>query len=151
MNTFKHQSTSLTPGITLDAQKDLDANKRLIGTYGNDSIHGSEADEHLRGLKGDDELIGRAGNDALHGGQDNDRLTGGSGDNTLQGGPGQDTFVVGDGFDTIEDFNPEKDTIELSGDYQVIADGNDSRIEWSDTGNSVVVIGINPTELNINS
>jgi len=151
LNTFKHQSTSLTPGVTLDAQKDSDANNRLIGSYGNDAIHGGEADERLRGLKGDDELIGRAGNDALHGGQDNDRLTGGSGDNTLHGGPGQDTFVVGDGFDTIEDFNPAKDIIELSGDYQVIADGNDSRIDWSDTGNSVVVIGVTPTELNINS
>ena len=98
-------------------------------------------------MKGDDQLIGRHGNDEIYGGADNDRLIAGSGDNTLQGGAGQDTFVVGKGFDVIKDFNPLNDAIELSGDFQVIADGNNSRIEWTDTNNSVLVLGIKPSEL----
>ena len=146
-STFKHHKISLTPGTTIDAAKDDSTTSRLIGTSGNDQIKGSQANEVLRGLKGDDQLIGRHGNDEIYGGADNDRLIAGSGDNTLQGGAGQDTFVVGKGFDVIKDFNPLNDAIELSGDFQVIADGNNSRIEWTDTNNSVLVLGIKPSEL----
>ena len=149
LKTFEHQTISLTPGVTIDARKDSDTNTRLAGTYGNDLIKGSQANEILRGFRGDDQLIGHQGNDDLYGGKNNDRLIGGSGSNILRGGPGQDTFVVGDGFDTIQDFNPTKDVIELSGNYQLIADGNDSRIEWSNTNNSALVIGVDPSELNI--
>ncbi|QNJ02251.1 multicopper oxidase domain-containing protein [Synechococcus sp. PROS-U-1] len=146
-STFKHQKISLTPGTTIDAAKDDSTTSPLIGTSGNDQIKGRRANEVLRGLKGDDQLIGRHGNDEIYGGADNDRLIGGLGNNTLEGGPGQDTFVAGNGFDTIQDFDPTTDVIEVSGDFKVIADGNDSRIEWTDKSNSVLVLGIKPSEL----
>ena len=149
MQTFKHRSTSLNPGKTIHASNGSSKQNKLTGTSGNDHITGNQFNNKLYGLEGDDHLIGRHRNDVLHGGKDDDRLNGGSGRNTLIGGEGADTFVVGDGFDTIRDFNSSDDVIQITGDFQLIADRNNTRIEMSDSNNWVVVLGIEASQLNL--
>ena len=149
MQIFKHNSNSLNPGKTINARKRRQQ-KKLTGTSGNDHINGKRFKEKLYGMEGEDHLVGRHGNDFLSGGKDNDRLNGGPGRNTLIGGEGKDTFVVGNGFDTIRDFNSSDDVIQIKGgDFQLIANGNNTRIEMSDSNNWVVVLGIEASQLNL--
>ena len=149
MQVFKHSSISLNPGKNINARNDSSKQKTLTGTSGNDHINGNKFNDKLYGLEGDDHLTGRHGNDVLSGGKDNDRLNGGSGRNTLIGGEGEDTFVVGNGFDTIRDFKSSDDVIQITGDFQLVADGNNTRIEMSDSNNWVVVLGIEASQLNL--
>lgn len=102
---------------------------RLTGGTGADVIFGGSGDDILRGNAGDDRLRGGAGDDVLRGGDAGDLLIGGAGDDRLHGGPGrdilyggteEDTFVfhfsggVTSGTDVIRDFEPDRDTIDLS-------------------------------------
>ena len=139
----------MNPGKTINASNDSSKQKKQTGTSGNDHITGNKFNNKLYGLEGDDHLTGRHGNDVLSGGKDNDRLNGGSGRNTLIGGEGADTFVVGNGFDTIRDFKSSDDVIQIAGDFQIVADGNNTRIKMSDSNNSVVVLGIEAAQLNL--
>lgn len=90
------------------------------GTPGNDRMIGSD---------GDDEFNGQDGDDIITGGDGNDTLEGGIGYNLMRGGSGRDTFRItrrtvspydydtrtwNIETDTIEDFEPEDDTIDLS-------------------------------------
>lgn len=64
----------------------------LNGTYGADTLIGSDNDDVIFASFGDDTLIGGAGDDALYGGRGRDFLIGGA---------GADTFNGGDDYDTI--------------------------------------------------
>ena len=55
----------------------------LVGTAGDDTIHGSDADESIDGVAGADLLIGHGGNDILFGGQGT-RAYGGAGNDYLE-------------------------------------------------------------------
>jgi Tol biopolymer transport system component len=88
---------------------------RVLGTAGNDVLHGSYSQVVL-GLAGNDRLYaddsaasdqgntldGGPGRDRLYGGQAEDTLIGGEGDDTLSGGRSGDTLIGGPGRDRID-------------------------------------------------
>jgi len=117
-------------------------NDTIFGNQGMDTIHAGRGNDIINGNSNNDFLFGNIGNDIIsagtgddivYGGQDddliygndgNDTLTGNLGNDYLVGGPGFDIFIIGQGFDTIEDFNPEEDSIiGPDGDY-IIEDNN---------------------------
>jgi hypothetical protein len=83
-----------TPGN--DVIHGLGGDDTIKGLRGNDIICGGAGNDVLRGGKGKDQLYGEAGNDKLYGDQQNDRLDGGSesngkkGKDRCNGGPGRD-------------------------------------------------------------
>lgn len=85
----------------------------LYGGDGNDLLKGAGQVDIFYGDAGNDTLEGGAGTDTVDGGTGNDRLDGGRSDDVLNGGAGADVFVFGHGDDTIQDYNPDEDTIEL--------------------------------------
>ncbi|MBD1867253.1 hypothetical protein H6F95_08060 [Cyanobacteria bacterium FACHB-471] len=101
---------------TVSFLNDLDnAVKGFNGS--NDVINGQRGNDTLEGLGGNDLLRGGEGNDVLVGGDGNDILIGGLGQDTLMGGGGRDTFVLkpGEGADIINQFETNRDLIDLSG------------------------------------
>lgn len=64
------------------------ADDRMVGTPGDDVIHG---------LGGNDRVIGKSGNDVLCGGAGDDKISGESGNDTLMGDEGDDTLYSGSG------------------------------------------------------
>ncbi|MGF1864967.1 hypothetical protein L4D15_06750 [Enterovibrio norvegicus] len=79
----------------------LDYNDTLYGYGGNDTLHGEEGIDQLYGGAGDDFLSGGEGNDEISGDAGNDQLDGDLGDDELTGGAGNDTLNGGDGEDTL--------------------------------------------------
>lgn len=109
---------------------------RILGTAGNDSLHGTEQADVLVGLAGNDRLRavdtgyvgdtlnGGAGNDTLLGAIQSDTLFGGPGNDTLNGGPsadwldggpGRDHLNGGGGRDVIEARDGQRDVITCGG------------------------------------
>jgi Ca2+-binding RTX toxin-like protein len=76
-------------------------NDILSGEAGDDRLYGHEGDDLLIGGDGDDLLDGSAGNDTLYGADGNDILEGGGGGDTLYGGPGNDRLNGGAGNDDL--------------------------------------------------
>jgi Ca2+-binding RTX toxin-like protein len=78
---------------------------RLIGSAGDDVIHGG-GDRHI--------LNGGGGNDRMFGDDGNDVLFGAAGSDSLTGGSGRDVFLfnvcVSDA-DRVEDFDPTQDFV----------------------------------------
>ncbi|MFB9151599.1 calcium-binding protein, partial [Roseovarius ramblicola] len=112
-----------------------DADDRMRGGLGNDTIVGLTGDDNMNGYEGNDLISGNAGNDfvkggwgddTLRGGDGNDRITGdwgddmlfgGGGNDTLHGGDGRDTFITSsdpDGEDIIADFVVGEDLLDVS-------------------------------------
>lgn len=98
-------------------------NDSLNGGGGNDSLNGQAGNDRLQGLAGKDTLAGLTGADSLDGGAGDDWLIGGAGRDVLTGGTGADVFrftALGDGAvgtnrDVITDFaRGEGDRIDLS-------------------------------------
>ena len=90
---------------------------RVNARGGDDRVFGGQGNDELNGRGGRDLLMGEDGNDSLVGGGKSDVLIGGPGRDTLRGNTGRDTFVfkdLNDGRDTIDDFNVNKDLIDLS-------------------------------------
>ena len=141
-------------GDSLDLSAGTTSNGDIIS--GVENVWGGETDQTLsgddgansiKGFRGDDLLNGNGGDDELIGGGGNDTLNGGSGSDVLHGGRGNDTFLfTGDGvfgdIDTIDDYDPRKDTIELSGVGvdDISDDGSNTTLSLSD-GSQVVVLG----------
>jgi Ca2+-binding RTX toxin-like protein len=75
---------------------------RLFGGAGDDTIYGYEGDDLLDGGTGDDRLFGGPGDDELLGGSGNDLLSGGTGDDRLSGGTGRDQLFGDDGRDWLD-------------------------------------------------
>jgi Ca2+-binding RTX toxin-like protein len=73
----------------------------VIGSPGDDVIHGTPGDDHIAGGAGDDVIFGHDGDDLLDGGSGNDELHGGLGDDTLLGGSGHDELHGGPGNDEL--------------------------------------------------
>jgi Ca2+-binding RTX toxin-like protein len=99
---------------------------RLFGGAGNDIIYGYEGDDLLDGGAGNDQLFGGPGRDQLLGGDGNDRLSGGSGDDRLFGGSGDDRLSGGAGRDWLEG-GAGNDLVDggTGADHQVGGTGND--------------------------
>jgi Ca2+-binding RTX toxin-like protein len=126
-----------------DSMVGKDGNSYLIGLNGIDTISGNGGNDYLDGGSYNDTLLGGVGNDTLIGGNGinylvggdgNDLFIGGYGQDLIEGGNGQDTYVIGDRNEmfytnhnwydrvTIQDFQPEQDTIQLKGkvsDYTI--------------------------------
>lgn len=89
----------------------------IIGTLGDDSLHGTDRDEMLIGRRGndtlsggggDDFILGVFGDDVLYGNRGSDTLGGVDGNDVLFGGAGADEFRVGKlggEVDVIVDFS----------------------------------------------
>jgi Ca2+-binding RTX toxin-like protein len=88
-----------TPGD--DVIHGTDRADTIYGGPGNDIIYGHGGDDLIFGGPGDDILYGGAGNDILHGGPGNDVLHGGPGHDILHGGPGNDKLFGGTGDDRL--------------------------------------------------
>ncbi|MEM9214940.1 MAG: type I secretion C-terminal target domain-containing protein [Cyanobacteria bacterium P01_F01_bin.150] len=86
----------------------------LLG--GDDRAFGGKGNDTLNGRGGRDILFGEEGRDVLIGGGRSDVLIGGPGRDTLIGNTGRDRFVftsLDHGRDVIQDFNVNKDRIDL--------------------------------------
>ncbi|NRB04808.1 MAG: hypothetical protein HRU30_16275, partial [Rhodobacteraceae bacterium] len=113
--------------LLLPVEVTPDADGRIIGTSGADTLIGTDDSDTITGGGADDEIDGRAGNDTLHGDDGNDQILGGAGDDILDGGLGQDSLDAGAGQDWI-DGGDGNDTITAgTGDDQVLgSEGNDN-------------------------
>lgn len=118
-------------------------NVSIRGTGGNDVLDFSETKltgiAYIDGSGGDDTITGSKGDDNILGGIGDDTLSGGGGDDNFYGGSGKDTYVLdADGLDSIHDFDPEEDTLDLSG-----LDLSDGGIETAqdEDGNSILSVG----------
>jgi RTX calcium-binding nonapeptide repeat (4 copies) len=76
----------------------------IVGTSGNDALHGTpgsdviagrDGSDRVYGNRGNDVLCGGAGKDTLRGGKGNDELDGQAGNDALNGGRGPKDFCVG--------------------------------------------------------
>ena len=100
-------------GETVRARKGDD---RINARGGADRIFGGPGNDEIEGRGGRDLLIGEEGRDRLIGGGKSDILIGGEGNDILRGNTGRDTFVftsLEHGRDTIDDFNVNRDLIDL--------------------------------------
>jgi uncharacterized repeat protein (TIGR01451 family) len=73
----------------------------IIGTPGDDLLHGTASADVICGLGGNDTLIGGNGDDTLLGGSGNDTLLGGNGKDVLNGNAGDDVLRGGNGKDSL--------------------------------------------------
>ena len=67
----------------------------IVGTSGNDALHGTPGPDVIAGRGGSDRVFGNRGNDVMCGGPGGDKLEGGKGGDDLFGGPGNDTLNGG--------------------------------------------------------
>lgn len=100
--------------------------------------HGTAGDDALSGGNNADFLIGGAGDDTLIGGNGADTMLDGAGVDRLTGGNGADIFILSrDGArDDILDFDPARDSIDLSGWGRIY---DVSALTWSIRSNGAVV------------
>lgn len=98
---------------TIRARKGDD---RINALGGDDRVFGGQGRDTISGRGGRDYLSGEEGRDVLVGGGKSDIIIGGEGNDILRGNTGRDTFVYNsfdDGRDTIDDFNVNKDFLDL--------------------------------------
>ena len=148
-------------------------NDTLSGGKGDDTLYGDGAirpDTHDIGGSGPITTYAdlsvvfpgtfAAGNDTLDGGQGDDILYGGGGDDVMTGGQGSDTFVIeaNSGNDTVTDFSKNHDLITFDiagvddlGDLTLAASGNDTLITWGTGGDSLLLEGVKPKQLDASS
>jgi Ca2+-binding RTX toxin-like protein len=69
---------------------------KIVGTDGDDVIHGTPARDVIWGGKGDDTIYGSLGNDLLCGGPGADLIHGGRGNDEVDGGAGDSDRAIGD-------------------------------------------------------
>ena len=102
----------------------------ITGTFGADSMKGSDESDTIKGGDGDDRLAGGDRWDTLNGGAGNDTLYGHTFSDTLNGGTGADTFVIAvdgnsnSGSNTITDFDVTATT------------GDKVQIDWRETADA---------------
>lgn len=74
----------------------------LIGAGGKDELHGGAGNDLIKGSGGNDKLYGEADADTILGGDGDDMINGGSGNDLLRGGDGNDGFFAGGGDDIVK-------------------------------------------------
>ena len=74
----------------------------IVGSRGDDIIHGTAGPDVIVGLNGNDILYGYDGSDRLCGNEGNDKLIGGNGSDWLTGTTGDDAIVGDAGDDILE-------------------------------------------------
>jgi Ca2+-binding RTX toxin-like protein len=83
-------------GAEIEAPRCHGRQATIVGTDGNDLLHGTPDRDVIWGGKGDDTIYGSLGNDLLCGGPGADLIHGGRGNDTVDGGAGADDQVNGD-------------------------------------------------------
>jgi hypothetical protein len=73
----------------------------IVGTDGNDVIHGTPGRDVIWGGPGNDVIYGELGNDLICGGPGDDVIHGGRGNDAIYGGPGTDTVLGELGDDKV--------------------------------------------------
>jgi Ca2+-binding RTX toxin-like protein len=116
----------------------------LYGGDGNDNLWGGDGSDSISGGNGNDHLYGENGNDVLHGDDGNDFLSGGAGNDTLYGGNGDDTLWGDNGVQSGSDvlFGEGGNDFLFGGasnDLLFGGDGNDRLL--GDSGNDLLVGG----------
>ena len=106
--------------------------ENVIGTSGDDVIHGNDAPNYLSGHSGNDIIHGGGGNDVLE--PHSPSRTGGD---TLLGGTGDDVYFLSDGDTCVEYEGEGFDTIVLVDVYEFIVPDNFECVIGSDTQSSV--------------
>ena len=150
-------------------------NNLYQGDRSKNKFHGGNGDDILLGLGGNDTLFGNGGNDSLqgdsgknvlHGGAGDDQFIGGTGEDIFIGGAGSDNYILGDSQGSfynktrnqdqavIKDFNPDEDTIQLSGKPSNYTLGSTAVGKHSGTGifgkNLIAVIAdVEPEDFNL--
>ncbi|MGQ4650490.1 calcium-binding protein [Lyngbya aestuarii] len=108
--------------------------ENIIGSRGNDFLHGDNGNNYLYGKNGNDYLYGNDGNDVLNGGLGNDYLNGGSGlDVVVHDGRagGFDISTNSNGAWTVEDTNisdGDEGTDSLTNIDQILFGGDKTRM-----------------------
>lgn len=115
---------------------------RYVGTYGPDSMTGTDADESFKGYGGNDTIGGGPGRDTIDGGEGADTIHGGDGADTLNGGPGGDSIGGGAGDDIING-GAGADVIQGGAGRDTVAAGAGDDIVrvWADGSPDVVDCG----------
>ena len=104
----------------------------IHGDAGNDLIYGGDAADTIFGDTGDDTINGDFGDDLVYGGDGNDYANGGIGNDTLHGGKGDDRLIGGDGNDVLYG-ETGNDTLE---------DGYGNDLVYGGEGNDTVIAGL---------
>ena len=91
----------------------------IVGTGGDDDLHGTQERDVVVALGGDDEIEGRGGNDLICAGDGRDEVRGNAGRDKIDGGPGHDYLRGGDGRDGVRG---------AGGDDRVQGDDHDDRV-----------------------
>ncbi len=96
----------------------------ILGTSGDDNLHGTPNTDYIDGLAGNDTIAGEGGNDYILGGAGNDTIDGGEGNDTIAGGDGDDFIKGGVGNDIIHGDDISVQTYGNEPHYQMY--GNDT-------------------------
>ena len=107
----------------------ISVNNLILGTFGNDSIFGSNGLDYILGLLGKDTLNGRENNDILIGGYGDDSLKGEAGLDFLIGGHDNDTLDGGDDDDYLDGGNGVDILFGFSGNDTLKGGNNNDRID----------------------
>ncbi|MEX2107244.1 MAG: calcium-binding protein [Solirubrobacterales bacterium] len=81
---------------TIDTPRCHGRQAKIVGTDGDDVLHGTPERDVIWGGKGDDEIYGSLGNDLLCGGPGADLIHGGRGNDEVDGGAGDADRAIGD-------------------------------------------------------
>ena len=106
--------------------------ENVIGTSGDDVIHGNDAPNHLSGHSGNDIIHGGGGDDVLE-----PRNQSRAGDDTLMGGAGDDVYFLSEGDTCVEFEGKGFDTIVLVDISEFTLPDNFECVIGSDTQSSV--------------
>ena len=150
---------TLSGGEGRDIIRGGSGNDTIRGGAAGDILLGDSGDDTIYGGEGNDLIVGGTGNDTLYGDAGDDTLSGGLGDDSLTGGTGEDTFVftANSGHDTIQDFDKDNDTIDLSMlpeaisfsdlTFTALTDGRTGTvITHSALTGSITVLNMNPSD-----
>jgi Ca2+-binding RTX toxin-like protein len=83
-------------GATVETPRCHGRQAKIVGTDGNDVLHGTPDRDVIWGGEGDDEIFGSLGNDLLCGGPGADLIHGGRGNDEVDGGAGAGDQAIGD-------------------------------------------------------
>ncbi|RED43330.1 LamG-like jellyroll fold domain-containing protein, partial [Aestuariispira insulae] len=100
----------------------------IDGGLGDDLLDGGDGQDSLTGGIGDDTLFGGAGQDLLQGGDGNDHLDGGSEDDVLSGGRGQDSLAGGEGHDVLHGGHDDDILVGWTGNDRLNGDDGDDSL-----------------------
>lgn len=126
-----------------------EANDKISGGDGNDTLFGKRGDDLIIGGDGNDMLSGSFGNDTLIGGDGDDRLFGAVGDDLLIGGAGNDRIQAGPSGENERDViygGEGADTIDIFADY--FNPDFSTNITWMDFEDGIDKIELNGISLN---